>query len=141
VLPVPNVLIRIMSQLSDTVERTGFTLVDPVDISDMVPHDPIDQAAIQMLCYRKMRPGAPTMLLELCHLFDQRWITAMLWRPEDLLAQQQAGSVDEVALHHRSWIYDPLTDLEPLAVAITAEITGWLNPEEAPPDTTDDLRG
>jgi len=123
---MPNLLFRIMSQLRDVVERSSFTLVDPVDTSDTSQQHAANQAAIQMLCYRKLQPGAPTMLLELCHLPGQRWITATLWRPDDLPTRKQVVSVDEVALRHQSWGYDQPTDLEPLAGAIATEITRWL---------------
>src|SRR3954468_6022216 len=130
-------LFRIMSQLSHVVEQSGFALVDPVDINDTVEQDVVHQSPIQMLSYRKTQPGLPTILLELCHLPDECWITATLWRPDDLLAKKQAGSIDEVALHYRGWSYDHRADLGLLADAITVAITCWLDRGETPPARID----
>ena len=125
-LPVPNPLVRITSQLSSIVEESGFTLVDSVDADDTTRHGETHQAAIQMACYRKMQPGVPTMLLELCHLTEECWITATLWRPNDLIAREQLVSVDEVALHHQSWRYNHATNLGPLTGEIVEAIACWL---------------
>jgi hypothetical protein len=143
VSPVPDLLIRITSQLSSVVEESGFTLVDPVDADDTTTHGEAHQAAIQMVCYRKMQPGVPTTLLELWNLTEECWITATLWRPNDLIARERMISVDEVALHHQSWSYDHATNLGPLAGEIVEEIACWLGQigrVASPPAATDDER-
>ena len=126
-LSMLKVLVRIASHLSESTDRAGFVLVDPVDASGAVNYDPDDQAAVQMLCYRHSIPSQLTILIELCHIPQQRWITATIWRPEDLAALRQACSVDEVALCHRFWTYYQTTDPDALASEIASAVTDWLD--------------
>lgn len=140
---VPDPLIRIASQLSNVVEESGFALVDSVGTDDTTVHDEAHRAAMQMVSFRKMQPGVPTTLLELCHLTGERSVTATLWRPDDLLGRTQMVSVDEVALHHQSWIYEDAVSLETLTGEIVEVITRWLGPigrMASPPVASDDQR-
>jgi hypothetical protein len=140
VLPVSDLLFSIMSQLKGAVERSGFMLVDPVDDGDIGRAGVDDDVSVQLLCYRKLQPGAPTTLLELCHLRDRSWITATLWRPDDLPGRGRTATVDDVALNHQSWSYGQPLHPADLARSIAGEIACWLDQpgdDEVAPATFD----
>jgi hypothetical protein len=133
-------LVRIASQLSESVQTSGFALADPEDAIDIDQHHDCSQTAVQMLCYRNAQPGRLITLLELWHLPERRWITATLWRPNDLALRWQACSIGEVAVRYRSWGYDHTIDADALATEIVEGIQSWLDQLEggdAGPSRTD----
>jgi len=119
-LDMHQLLGRLKPRLDEIASSAGFV---PTDAGQASGDDHVDVGRLE---YRATSTGQRKYLLDICVIESRRTVTASYWSPDDLVTAKLSEGVEAVAVHYRTWDYDPLADPDALADQVAAEVVGWV---------------